>query len=154
MLQQILQKHADLYIQRVTEGFQRNDVNATGKTIASVRPKVGAFGFEVTGAGYILAIEYGRGQTRGGGGGGRSLVDQIKDWIAAKGLDLNPYAVAKSIHMKGTALYRGEDRRYTGNQSGILTEPIKEVNASLRGELTELYRLQFQDKITTAFRKI
>lgn len=154
MLQEILKKHADSYVSKVAEGFDKHKMNATGKTLASVREHMRVDGFTVTGASHILAVEYGRGATRNGNSGGRSLVDQIKDWIEAKNLNLNPYAVAKSIHVKGAALYRGEDSRFPNKkQSGVLSEPVKQVTPELRADLVELYKIGFTDKIKSAFKK-
>jgi hypothetical protein len=151
VVQEILKKHAENYISRVAQNFDKFKMNATGKTLASIRSQVTGNSMKVTGASYILTIEYGRGATRGGGSSGMSLVDRIKEWIAAKGLDLNPYAVAKSIHMKGTALYRGEDSRFPGRQSGVLTEPLALTKQELAVDMIELFKNNFKERIKTAF---
>jgi hypothetical protein len=64
-------------------------------------------------------MEHGRGPTHPGATQGNpDLVEIIEDWLQAKGLDINPYAVANTIHKNGTRLFRA------GGNSGVLSIPL------------------------------
>ena len=64
-------------------------------------------------------------------------IEEIKIWLAAKGLDLNPYAVKNSIIANGTTWYR---------QGGphIVTDSI---NSEAFKQVVELARPDLQNKI-------
>ena len=64
-------------------------------------------------------------------------VEDIKIWLAAKGLDLNPYAVKNSIIANGTTWYR-----QGGSQ--IVTDSI---NSEAFKQVVELARPDLQNKI-------
>lgn len=89
-------------LQRNLERYGRK---ATGRTINAIREEHNETGFEIYGPKHVYTLIYGRGPTKGGGSGSGSLLESIKEWIAAKGLSLNPYAVTAKIHKRGTRLY-------------------------------------------------
>ena len=64
-------------------------------------------------------------------------VEDIKIWLAAKGLDLNPYAVKNSIIANGTTWYRQ-------GGSHIVTDSI---NSEAFKQVVELARPDLQNKI-------
>ena len=64
-------------------------------------------------------------------------IEDIKIWLAAKGLDLNPYAVKNSIIANGTTWYR-----QGGSQ--IVTDSI---NSEAFKQVVELARPDLQNKI-------
>ena len=64
-------------------------------------------------------------------------IEEIKIWLAAKGLDLNPYAVKNSIIANGTTWYR-----QGGSQ--IVTDSI---NSEAFKQVVELARPDLQNKI-------
>jgi len=94
-------------------------MSATGKTLASLEVIPTEKGYELHAANSIYFMEHGRGPTHSGAAEGNpNLVEIIEDWLEAKGLSLNPYAVANTIHKKGTKLYRA------GGNSGVLSIPL------------------------------
>ena len=64
-------------------------------------------------------------------------IEDIKIWLAAKGLDLNPYAVKNSIIANGTTWYRQ-------GGSHIVTDSI---NSEAFKQVVELARPDLQNKI-------
>jgi len=94
-------------------------MSATGKTLASLEVIPTEKGYELHASSSIYFMEHGRGPTHSGAAEGNpNLVEIIEDWLEAKGLSLNPYAVANTIHKKGTKLYRA------GGNSGVLSIPL------------------------------
>lgn len=92
-------------LQRNLERYGRK---ATGRTINAIREEHNETGFEIYGPKHVYTLIYGRGPTSPTGpyqNSGQSLLESIKEWIAAKGLSLNPYAVTAKIHKRGTRLY-------------------------------------------------
>ena len=64
-------------------------------------------------------------------------IEEIKIWLAAKGLDLNPYAVKNSIIKNGTTWYRQ-------GGSHIVTDSI---NSEAFKQVVEMARPDLQNKI-------
>lgn len=64
-------------------------------------------------------------------------IEDIKIWLAAKGLDLNPYAVKNSIIANGTTWYRQ-------GGSNIVTDSI---NSEAFKKVVEMARPDLQNKI-------
>jgi hypothetical protein len=94
-------------------------ISPSGKTLSSLQVEQTPTGYQLTANSSIYFIENGRGPTPPGTPAGNpTLAQVIADWIDAKGLSLNPYAVANTIHKSGTKLYR------SGGNSGILSVPL------------------------------
>lgn len=99
------------YGQSTTDRIKSVIPNATGKTAKSLRFEVKEDGsilsLRIVGRPYFMSLQTGRRPTRQGSPkGDPTLVDAIKEWLEAKGLPGNAYAIAKNIHEKGTKLYR------------------------------------------------
>lgn len=97
---------------------------ASGKTTDSLEVVMSNTGGSLMALASIIYLETGRGPTSPTGPymadpDGLSLLDHITAWIDAKGLDLNPYAVTKTIHKEGTKLYKA------GGKSGVLSIPLQ-----------------------------
>lgn len=80
---------------------------ATGRTSASLMFSVRREGdkdiLQLTGRSFIMALETGRKSTPQYTKPSRAFVQSIREWLQAKGSDTAPaYAIAKSIHQKGT----------------------------------------------------
>lgn len=94
-------------------------MNPSGKTLSSLQVAETPSGYELLANPGIYFAEHGRGPTHPGTPAGNpKLVEVIQDWLNAKGLDINPYAVANTIHKHGTKLYR------SGGNSGVLSIPL------------------------------
>jgi len=92
--------------QALIDDFVKIIPKVTGKTAASVRMEIDdeeniltIFGDSVLGT-----LEDGRGPTVKNGPG--DVIKGIKEWIARKGLNISPFAVAFNIHKYGNTLHR------------------------------------------------
>lgn len=127
----------------IIEQMIAKNMVASKRTIQSMQVIPSNTGAKLVAAEHIIFLEDGRGPTKPGATqGDDSLVDIIKDWINVKGLDLNPYAVAKKIHKEGTKLYR------QGGNSGILSIPLAGAGLSdLYAEIATMYSQQVSSEI-------
>jgi hypothetical protein len=143
-IQEILELGGDVFKSEISKQFDKYNLNATGKTLNSIDPIVSGNLLTVQGSDYIQVLQDGRRPTSNNGNG--ELLAAIKEWIAAKGLSLNPYAVTKKIHKEGTRLYRGDDPRFK-KPTDVLSEPSKKTITFIEKESTAFYTL----KVTTTF---
>jgi hypothetical protein len=105
--------------QEIIDAATQKGMNASGKTLTSLEVVETPTGYQLQADAGIYFMEHGRGPTHPGATAGNpNLVEIIQDWLDAKGLDINPYAVANTIHKNGTRLYR------SGGNSGILSVPL------------------------------
>lgn len=109
-------------------------MHASGHTEASIHYEITDNGAKMYGAGYVFALEFGRGPTQGGGSGGNgSLRANIRKWIDEKGIVPTPdakgktiskdslaFLITRSIHKNGTLLFK------QGGNSGILSDVVNE----------------------------
>lgn len=123
-------------VDKLKKGIIDRDMVATGKLLDSVRFEKEQKGSEVT---YnIIALDYIEGLEFGIEPGQEPpSIENLKIWIAAKGLDLNPYAVRNSIINQGTTWYR-----QGGSQ--VVTSVI---NEEAFNEVIELSKDEIKNKI-------
>lgn len=88
----------------VSDLSKERDLNATGGTLRETQPRTFGGGSAVVGQ--LIAPENWKYWGNGRGPGAMPPVQNLQNWINAKGLDLNAWAVAKSIAQKGTRDYR------------------------------------------------
>ena len=94
-------------------------------------------------ADYIMALEHGRAPTRSGASSGSpTLRERIYAWAKINGIGSSEkeltslsWAISKSIHTKGTLLYR------TGGHSGII---FKSFNESRISDLLKTFAGKYQ----------
>jgi hypothetical protein len=140
----ILQEAMDSFELSLKRQLLEEGRKATGETINSIHSEVEPQAARLLGSGHLYYLVHGRGPTGATAAAGEpTLLERIKDWIAAKGLALNPYAVANSIHKKGTLLYQGLDKRFPGQRKTDTLEAV--LNAQTLGDL--------RAKLGTAARK-
>ncbi len=114
-----------------------NDMVATRALLNSVRyeenTSLGQLSYD------IIALDYIVGLDEGVAPGDTPVPDiaELEKWIAAKGLDLNPYAVRNSITANGTTWYRQ-------GGSHIVTDTI---NSEAFAQIIELSKDDIQNKI-------
>lgn len=123
--------------QEITEAAMKQGMNATGRTLQSFETKTTATGGELYANSNIYFMEHGRGPTGPGPykQTDQTLLEAIKEWIEAKNLDLNPYAVTNKIHKLGTRLYR------QGGNSGVLSVPLADTGLERLFDELELWAL-------------
>lgn len=74
-------------------------------------------------------------------------VEDIKIWLAAKGLDLNPYAVKNSIIANGTTWYRqGGSHIVTDSiNSGAFKQVVEMARPDLQNKIKKEWQLLFKN---------
>lgn len=88
----------------VQAGMEQRGKNATGNT--SRRVEVLSFGSEFTGEAALEADSQWKYVGNGRGPGGRPPIDNLRQWIAARGLSISPYALAEKITKEGSRDFR------------------------------------------------
>lgn len=74
-------------------------------------------------------------------------IQAIEDWIRVKGLDLNPWAVAKSIARRGTSIHRGD-------REGLdVMEAVNKHKGEFTKELISRETLLIKATIGAAFKR-
>jgi len=106
--------------QQIIDAATQRGMSASGKTLGSLQVVETPNGYELQANSSIYFLERGRGPTTvpKGDHSNPDLAEIIQNWIDAKGLSLNAYAVANTIHKSGTRLYR------SGGNSGVLSIPL------------------------------
>lgn len=117
----------------VLDSMRANGQQATGRTAAAMHNTSGPEYAGLFGPAHLKALRDGRRP------GQRPPIEAIKEWLAAKRLQLNPYAVANSIATKGTRLFRGEDPRFR-KPTDTFAAPIAAALPRLRAALVEASR--------------
>ena len=125
-VQELIQEYLQTVQAEIIDLSIKKKQVASGRTLASLEVFASEFGGKLMANENIYYLEHGRGPTKSGGGGADStLLEAITQWIDDKGLDMNPYAVTKTIHKYGTRLFR------QGGNSGVLSIPLREDNITL-----------------------
>lgn len=88
------------------EEMERRGKVATGRTMSTLSTIVTVDQFSVVGE--LQGESQWRFVGNGRGPGGVPPVDNIRRWIAAKGLDLNAWAIAKSMAKRGSKDWRNK----------------------------------------------
>jgi hypothetical protein len=128
LARQIAQLHED-----VVDAMEANGQRATGRTIAALREVAGPEYAALVGPGHLKTLRDGRRP------GQRPPIAAIIEWLQAKRLQLNPYAVANSIAKKGTRLFAGTDPRFR-KPTDTFAGPTRAALPRLRASLVEAAR--------------
>lgn len=118
----ILSNYGTSTVQKIQQNLAASGSNASGTTSRSLKFTVERQAtkdiLKITGRPFFMAVETGRKPTSGvlsfsgQSSGTLSLVDQIQLWLQSKGMDVGAaYAIANSIHKKGTKLYQKGGRK-------------------------------------------
>lgn len=119
--------------EEVAESLDAHGQTATGRTKGRLRTLSGPDYAGLYGPRYLVALRDGRRP------GQRPPIQSIREWLAAKRLQLNPYAVANAIAAKGTRLFRGDDPRFT-KPTDTFSSALKQALPRLRTSLAEAAR--------------
>lgn len=127
-------------VAQIRQNLSSTGTNATGKTSRSLRFEVKNEGFKQTlslyGKPFIMVVETGRKPTPEYTKPSKEFVASIKEWADTKGLGKFAYGIAKSIHQKGTELYR------TGGRTDIISSV---VNQGLIDQINKDVLVKFAD---------
>lgn len=141
----ILSQHGDSLVQQIKQAIAPH--SATGRTAQSVQFSVRREGtrdiLQITGRPFIMALETGRKATQQYTKPSKEFVESIREWLAAKGNDTGlAYAIAKSIHKKGTK-----------GTAGIISGPVDSMVDLIQKDILEQFAkqwlfnvVQFSDK--------
>ena len=86
------------------------NINATGSLSDSLHEEILTDEVIIWATEHSIWTDEGRGPTKNTNGNGE-LIEKIKEWVLAKGVNINPYAITKSIHEKGTKAYIENENR-------------------------------------------
>ena len=131
---------------RITENMGRADQIVTGKTRDSMQIQIGSnaqgeYGV-LTGRQAFATLETGsRPWSRPPKRVPRFFADLIGEWIEAKGLDLNKWAVAHSIIHQGSKLYR------TGGRADIYSPEIQKTMDNIGNRIKHHYELLVTERL-------
>lgn len=112
----ILSGYGQSTVAHIQKNLAATGTNATGKTSRSLRFEVKEQDdkqtLTVIGARrFFMTVETGRKATPQYSNPSTEFVAAIKQWMEAKGIEGPAYAIAKSIHQKGTKLFRSGGRK-------------------------------------------
>lgn len=140
----ILSTQGNTLVQQLRQAVEPK--RATGKTAASIQFTVRKEGtkeiLEVTGRPFIMALETGRKATPQYTKPSVQFVASIREWLAAKGGDQNlAYAIAKSIHQKGTK-----------GTPGIISGPIDSMVLLIQKDILDQFAKNYMFHAVQFFR--
>lgn len=138
---QILSQYGTNTVAQIRNNLATTGTNATGRTAQSLRYEVKNEGFKqsltIFGRKYFMTVETGRKPTPQYDKPSAQFVASIKQWADTKGIGKFAYAIAKSIHQKGTKLYQ------TGGRQDVVSNV---VNAGLIEQMTQDVLSKFADE--------
>lgn len=138
-----LEEHVEWYLTTVRVGLVKQmqylGLSASGNTTDNIRTLIeGGKGLLIVPPHFHTLVD-GIGRRPGGK---LPPIEEITKWIAQRGLDLSPWAVAKSIQRKGNLIYqkrkRGVDLK--GEIEAHREEFLKRVSNQLKINLVNKYK--------------
>jgi hypothetical protein len=140
----------DNLVANIRDKIKSSGASATGKSAASLRHTETDTRFTLYGNNSFSFMEVGRGP------GGMPPIDNIKEWIKAKGIAIGEgqtlsglaYGIAKKISQQGTQLYANKTFRdiYTEESAKFIIELKKAIGESVRiktsNEITRTIKLK------------
>lgn len=112
----------------IADNILNRGLNATGETIRTMEVVMdGPLHGTLYGRKYFDNLEHGT-APNGRVDVSRSFHDAIANWITAKGLTLNPWAVALKIQQEGTRTWR------KGGRKDIYTDAVKKAVEKIESE--------------------
>ncbi len=143
-----LDKLGSELVSSIRDKIKSSGAYATGKTSNSLRFESRPLRFTLYGSNAFNFIEVGRGP------GGMPPIDNIKEWIKAKGIVPSgngtisglAYGIAKKISKQGTDLYANNEVR------DIYTNEVGEFITKLQQEIGEKVRLKTSNEITRSIK--
>lgn len=144
LIQQILEQARD----EIRANLSANNINASGRTSASIQVKRTADGFKLVGGGAengaapLFTTEIGR----AAGKIPANFTDILMEWASAKGLDIDPWAVAMSIKKKGTRRHYQE-----GGQKDVYSTVTKQTEKRLQEGIGQAVMSRVRESIRKNF---
>lgn len=137
----ILSQFGTSTIEKIKQNLAASGTNASGKTANSLRMEVTTDGFKqilkIFGRPFFMTVETGRKATPDYKPS-LSFVATIQAWMTAKGVPGSAYAIAQSIHKKGTKLWQSGGR--TDIVSNVVNEGLtQQIARSVLTQFSESY---------------
>ena len=127
MSKEVLDKAGQVFIDRITEKFNQYDLNATGRTLAGIKFEATENELRITSdRPFPYTLQEGRGPYAGGPSSNGQFLQNIQEWLNARGLDISPWAIVKKINNEGTRLHRGDDPRFN-KPTDVISYPAEEM---------------------------
>lgn len=139
---QILDEQFTSYRDTVRQRMEQNGQVATGRTKRSVVEKVSSSDAKLVGARYITTLRDGVRP------GAFPPISAIQEWINAKGLNLNAYAVRTNLFKLGSRLHQGSDPRFskpTDTLSFNVQDVARELGFKINEANADAVRSTFKD---------
>lgn len=141
-IRSILREELEALRLRIADNMTKAGQHATGRTRDTMRVEVRDNMGVLTGRRAFATLETGsRPWSRQPKRVPRFFADLIGEWIEAKGLDLNKWAVARSIITKGSKLYR------TGGRSDIYSPEIKTAMDNIGRRILDQYAVLVTNRL-------
>lgn len=141
-IRQILLEELDALRQRIIENMGKADQIVTGKTRDSMQVQVNGLAGVLTGRQAFATLETGsRPWSKPPKRVPKFFADLIGEWIDAKGLDLNKWAVAHSIIHKGSKLYR------EGGRSDVYSPELQKTIDRIGERVVEQYAVLVTNRL-------
>ena len=141
-IRQILLEELEDLRQRIIANMGTADQIVTGKTKDSLQVNVRELSGVLTGRQAFATLENGsRPWSRPPKRTPKWFADLIGEWIDAKGLDLNQWAVAHTIIHKGSKLYR------TGGRADVYSPEIQRTMDRIGDRIINQYEVLVTDRL-------
>lgn len=142
-IRKILTEELEALRQRIGENMETADQIATGKTRDGMRVEVRGLAGVLTGRQAFATLETGsRPWSRKPKRTPKWFADLIGEWIDAKGLGLNKWAVARSLITKGSKLYR------SGGRSDIYSPELQKTMDAIGKRVLDQYTVLVTNRLT------
>lgn len=141
-IRQILLEELEDLRRRITENMGKADQIVTGKTRDSMQVSVQGNAGVLTGRQAFATLETGsRPWSKKPKRPPKWFADLIGEWIDAKGLDLNQWAVAHSIIHKGSKLYR------EGGRADVYSPELQKTIDRIGERIIDQYAVLVTDRL-------
>jgi hypothetical protein len=139
-------------IQMIQNNLASTGSNATLQTSESLEFQIDDQGETITltllGRPFFATVETGRRPTPDLKPS-KSMIDNITEWVAARGLDANMvWAVAVQITKEGTKLWQ------QGGRTDIYTDPIDNMIGKIQKDILETFALAFNAQVAEIFSNV
>lgn len=142
-IRKILAEELDALRQRIGANMETADQIATGKTRDGMRVEVRGLSGVLTGRQAFATLERGsRPWSRKPKRTPKWFADLIGEWIDAKDLDLNKWAVARSLITKGSKLYR------SGGRADIYSPELQKTMDAIGKRVLDQYAVLVTNRLT------
>lgn len=141
-IRDIIREELESLRRRIIDNMSAAGQHATGKTRDSMQVEVGDTYGVLTGRRAFATLERGsRPWSRQPKRVPKFFADLIGEWIEAKGLDLNKWAVARTIIRDGSKLFR------TGGRDDIYSPEIEKASAAIADRVAERYSVLITNRL-------